>query len=90
VSDCINYGLSEKEALTYIKSRIGREISSDAYYRRKKNINSGEYAKEWINYFSKIGLVVKHKSIIEVVEGLQQDTLKDYLIEQSKPFEIRN
>ena len=90
MSDCINYGLSEKEALTYIKSRIGREISSNAYYRRKKNINSSEYAKEWINYFSKIGLVVKHKSIIEVVEGLQQDTLKDYLIEQSKPFEIRN
>jgi hypothetical protein len=25
-----------------------------------------------------------------VIEGLQQDTLKDYLIEQSKPFEIRN
>ena len=52
VSDCINYGLSEKEALTYIKSRIGREISKDAYYQRKKGINS-KYVNEWINYFSK-------------------------------------
>ena len=90
VSDCINYGLSEKEALTYIKTRLGREISADAYYRRKKNINSGDYANEWINYFSKIGFVIKHEQIIEVIEGLQQDTLKDYLIENNKPFEIRN
>jgi len=90
VSDCINYGFTEKEALTYIKSRLGREISSDAYYRRKKSINSGEYANEWINQFSRIGFVVKHKSIIEVIEGLQQDTLKDYLIENSKPFELKN
>ena len=55
ISDTINYGLSEKEALTYIKTRLGREISADAYYRRKKSINSGEYANEWINYFSKVG-----------------------------------
>jgi len=90
VSDCVNYGLSENEALTYIKTRLGREISPDAYYRRKKSINSGEYANEWINYFSKVGFVVKHKQIIEVIEKMQHDTLKDYLIENSKSYEIRN
>ena len=51
VADSINYGFSEKEALTYIKTRLGREISVETYYRRKKSINSGEYANEWINYF---------------------------------------
>ena len=82
---------SENEALSYIKARLGgREISPETYYRRKKNIDSGDYANEWLNYFSRIGFVVKHKQIIEVVETLQQDSLKDYLIEQSKPFEIRN
>ena len=90
VSDCINYGLSENEALTFIKTRLDREISSDAYYRRKKSIDSGDYAKEWINYFSKIGFVVKHKSIIEVIETMQQDTLKDYLIENNKSYELKN
>ena len=91
VADCINYGFTEKEALSYIKARLGgKEISAETYYRRKKNINSEDYAKEWLNYFSKIGFVVKHKQIIEVIETLQQDSLKDYLIEQSKPFEIRN
>ena len=90
VADCVNYGFSEKEALSYIKARFGgREISADAYYKRKKLIDSGNYAKEWINYFSKIGFVIKHKQIIEVIENIQQDTLNDYLIGQTKPYEIR-
>jgi hypothetical protein len=91
VADCINYGFSEREALSYIKARLGgKEISAETYYRRKKNIDSGNYANEWLNYFSRVGFVVKHKQIIEVVEKMQQDTLRDYLIEQSKPYEIRN
>lgn len=91
VADCINYGFSEKEALSYIKARLGgKEISAETYYRRKKNIDSGNYAKEWSSYFSKVGFVVKHKQIIEVVEKMQQDILKDYLIENTKSFEIRN
>lgn len=90
VADCINYNFNERESLTYIKSRLGRDISADAYYRRKKQINSGDYAKEWLNYFSRVSFVVKHKQIIEVVEKIQQDSLKDYLIEQSKHYEIRN
>jgi len=56
----------------------------------KKNIDSGIYVNEWINQFSRIGFVVKHKSIIEMLEDLQQDTLKDYLIENSKSYDRKN
>ena len=66
------------------------EISSNAYYNRKKKVDSGSYANEWLNFFSRVGFVVNHKRIIDTVENLQQDTLKDYLIEQSKPLEIKN
>ena len=90
VADCVNYSFSEKEALTYIKTRLGREISADAYYARKKKVDSGDYAKEWLSYFTKIGFVVKHKQIIDVIEMIQKDTIRDYLIEQNKPREIRN
>jgi hypothetical protein len=86
VSDCVNYGFSESEALTYIKARLGREISADAYYRGKKQLDSGHYAKEWLNYFTRVGFVVKHKKIIEIIENLVKDILRDYLIEQSKPY----
>ena len=84
VSDCINYGFSEREALSYIKARLGKEISAETYYRRKKQVDSGQYAKEWLSYFSKIGFVVNHKKIIDVIEMVQQDTLRDYFIEQNK------
>lgn len=91
VADCVNYGFTEKEALFYIKARLGgKKISAETYYRRKKQVVSGNYAKEWLSYFSRVGFVVKHKQIIEVIENIQQDTLKDYLIEQNRPYEIRN
>ena len=92
VADCVNYGFTEKEALAYIKTRLGgKEISPETYYRRKRNVDSGEYASEWLNYFTRIGFIVKHKQIIDVVEMVQKDTIRDYLIEQqSKPFELRN
>lgn len=79
VADTVNYDLSEKESLTYIKARFGKEISTFAYYSRKRKIDSGSYANEWLNYFSKVGFVVKHKQIIKVIEQMQQDILKDYL-----------
>jgi len=86
VSNCVNYGFSESEALAYIKARLGREISADAYYRGKKQVDSGHYAKEWLNYFTRVGFVVKHKKIMEIIENLVKDILRDYLIEQSKPY----
>ena len=90
IADTVNYGLSEKESLSYIKARFGKEISSNAYYNRKKKVDSGIYANEWLNFFSRVGFVVNHKRIIDTVEKMQQDTLKDYLIEQSKSYENKN
>ncbi len=91
VADTVNYGFTEKEALAYIKARLGRPISPHTYYRRKKEVDSGEYANQWMSYFSRVGFVIKHQQIIEVVEMVQKDTIRDYLIEQNKqPAERRN
>jgi hypothetical protein len=93
VADTVNYSLSEKESLVYIKTRFGKEISSNAYYSRKRKIDSGSYAQTWLNYFSRIGFVVNHKRIIDTVEMVQTDTIKDYLIMQNSknkdPEELR-
>ena len=91
VSDCINYGFSEKDALSYIKARLGgREISAETYYRRKKIVDPGSYASEWISYFSRVGFVVKHKQIIDIIEMIQRDILRDYLFEQNRNTDDRN
>jgi hypothetical protein len=84
VADCVKYGFTEKEALAYIKARLGRDISPNAYYMHKRKVDGGHYAKEWLNYFTRIGFVVKHKQIIEIVEMLNKDSIRDYLIEQAK------
>lgn len=68
VADCVNYGFSEKEALAYIKARLGRKISTDAYYLRKKQVDSGDYAQQWLSYFNKVGFVIKHQEIINIIE----------------------
>ena len=85
VADCVNYGFTKKEVLAYIHARLGRGISTHAYYVCKKLVDSGYYAKESLNYFTRVGFVVKHKQIIEIIEMLQKDSIRDYLIEQAKP-----
>jgi hypothetical protein len=83
VADTVNYSLSEKKSLEYIKVRFGKAISRNAYYSRKRKVDSGSYATEWLNFFSKIGFVVNHKRIIDTVEMVQTDTIRDYLIMQN-------
>lgn len=85
VSDCVNYGLSEKEAMIYIKQRFGKEISQRNYYKYKQIVENGEHANDWLNYFTKVGFLVEHKKIIDSIEMIYQDTIKDYLMEQSQP-----
>ena len=84
VADCVNYGFSEKEALFYIKTRFGKEISAETYYRRKKIVDSGSYASEWISYYSRVGFAVEHKQIVDIIHMVHQDTIRDYLNEQKK------
>lgn len=84
VADCVNFGLSEKEALNYIKIRLGREIAKDAYYRRKKKVDAGKYATEWLNYFTRVGYLITHKQILDVIDMVQKDTIRDYLIENNR------
>jgi len=80
VSDCINYGFTENESLKYIKARFNRDISERTYYKIKKNIEEGDYANEWLNYYTRVGFLVKHKQIMEFVEQLQRDIQKEYFI----------
>jgi hypothetical protein len=55
-----------------------------------RKVDSGNYANEWLNYFTKVGFVVKQKEIIDVVEMVQKKTIKNYLIEQHKPSDLKN
>lgn len=90
VGDCVNYGFSERESLAYIRGRFGKEISARTYYKFKKKVDNGEYSKQWLNYFTKVGFVIKHQQIIDVAEMIHKDTIRDYLIEQNRREEERS
>jgi hypothetical protein len=94
IADTVNYGLSEKEALAYIKARLGgKEISVNVYYKRKKKVDSGEHSQQWFSYYTRVGFMISHKNIIDTIGMIQKDTIRDYLILQNReikdPVEIR-
>ena len=90
IVDCNMYNLNEKEALQYIKQRLGREISGRTYRRYSKNLANDETTLNWINQYTKIGFLITHKGIMDVINTLQTDILRDYLTENSKPYEEKN
>ena len=90
IDDCNIYSLNEKESLEYIKQRLGRPISGRTYRRYKQAINYDEITQTWINQYAKVGFLTTYKEIFDVIEIIQKDTLRDYLTENSKPYEEKN
>jgi hypothetical protein len=90
VVDCNIYSLNERESLEYIKQRLGRSISGRTYRRYKTNLNYDEMTQAWINQYTKVGFLTTYKEIFDVIDIVQKDTLRDYLAENSKPYEEKN
>ena len=44
----------------------------------------------WINQYAKVGFLTTYKEIFDVIDIIQKDTLRDYLAENSKPYEEKN
>ena len=80
VLDCITYRLHEGEALEYIKIRF-REISESSYKQRKTAVLGDESTQVWLNHFTRIGFVQHHKEQIEVIQKIQDDSLRQLFIE---------
>lgn len=90
VEDCLLYGFSEKESMEYIRTRFGKQISSSLYYSRKRNIEAGKQADQWLTYFTKAGFLVHHKQLLDSINMIQQDNFKRLVKELEKPYEAQN
>ena len=80
IKDCITYRLSEAEALQYIEIRF-HKISESSYKQRKANVLSDKSTQVWLNHFTRIGFVQHHKEQIETIQKIQDDSLRQFLIE---------
>jgi hypothetical protein len=90
VADCDMYSLNEKESLEYIKQRLRREFSGRTYRRYREVLNEDAMTQAWVNQHTKVSFLTIHKQIIETIDIIQKDTLRDYLTENSKPYEVKN
>jgi hypothetical protein len=70
----------EFQMLYGVTPKMGRSVMEKGHRMRVYV----PFGKEWLNYFTRIGFVVKHKQIIENVGMLNKDSIRDYLIEQAK------
>ncbi len=83
VKDCITYGLEEQEALKYIEIRF-KSISLSSYKHRKARVLSEDASQIWLNHFTRIGFVQHHKEQIEVIQKIQDDSLRQFFIETNR------
>ena len=83
VSDCITFGLKEKEALEYIKVKFGKEIKPRSYETRKSKLLSEDSMQLWLDHFTRIGYLSNHRKQVETLERIQDDALRQLFIETS-------
>lgn len=95
--DCDLYNLGEKQALEYIKERLGKEISGRTYRRYRENVRNGIITNEWLNYYTKVGFAVQHQGFavqhqerVENAKHIHELTLRMLDQEQQKPNYERN
>jgi len=84
VSDCITFGLKEREALEYIKVKFGEEIKPRSYQTRKSKLLSEDSMQLWLDHFTRIGYVSNHRKQVETLERIQDDALRQLLIETNR------
>jgi histone H3/H4 len=90
VEDCLLYGFTERESMEYINKRFGKQISLSVYYTRKRNIEAGKQADQWLTYFTKAGFLIHHKQLLDSMNLIQQDNFKRLVRELDKPYEEQN
>ena len=52
-----------------------------SYKQRKANVLSDKSTQVWLNHFTRIGFVQHHKEQIEIIQKIQDDSLRQFLIE---------
>jgi hypothetical protein len=83
VSDCITFGLHLEEGLEYIKREYG-SISKRTYFRRRSKIKSEDTCKHWLSHFTRIGYIQHQKKQMEIIQMMQDDSLKALYTESNR------
>ena len=83
VVDSIIYRLSTEESLSYIQTRF-KKISEASYEKRKAAVLSDESTQVWLNHFTRIGFVQRHKEQMEHIQRVEEDSMLQFFVETIK------
>jgi hypothetical protein len=86
VLDCDIYNFREKDALDYIKTRLGRAISGRTYRRYKASMLSGNLTRDWMNYFTRTGFLVQLQQLFFCARHLLESSMRR-LLDMQNVFE---
>jgi hypothetical protein len=89
VSDTITFGLHVKEGLGYIRQEYGF-VSERTYFRRRTILLSDNARDSWYSYFTRIGFVNLHKKQMDILQMIQDDSLRRLHDEKLKPSKERD
>ena len=84
VLDCDIYNFREKDALEYIKTRLGRNISGRTYRRYKTCMLDGNLTRDWMNDFTRTGFLVQHHQLFSCARHLLESSMGRLLEEENK------
>ncbi len=85
VRKCSLYRLTEREALDYIKSKLGRSIGPSHYYTLKRKLESDSNAQDWLTNFAKTQFVSEHMKRYGEMDLLLQVGLHMLIEQRAKP-----
>ena len=66
--------------MQYIAVRF-KQVSLSSYKHRKAKVLSEDANPMWLNHFTRIGFVQHHKEQIDTIQKIQDDSLRQFLIE---------
>lgn len=84
VLDCDIYNFRERDALEYIKTRLGRAISGRTYRRYKVRMLDGELTRDWMTHFTRSGYLVQHHQLFTCARHLLESSMKRLFAEENK------
>lgn len=83
--ECSLYRLTEREALAYIKSKLGRSIGPAHYYTLKRKLESDSNAQDWLTNFAKTQFLSEHMKRYGEMDLLLQVGLHMLIEQRAKP-----
>jgi hypothetical protein len=86
-------GLGRIESVAYVKSRLGLDekmFSEGSYKKYRAEALSDEPNVKWISYYARQGFVEFYRKRIAEMELIQKATLKQWLLETSRPDSQKN